>query len=659
MDLLQRSRVVYSRFTDMAVFLLLSPSRTQLSTVNVVAKVPVMENKIDKLVYNAANDLTSQGGVALDVLKKVPMVTVDIDGNVELQGSSSIRFLINGKPSSIFGASLADALQSIPASQIKNIEVITSPGAKYDAQGTGGIINIVLKDNRVRGFNGSLNLAAGTRVENGALNLSARSSSFGINAYLSGNEQLNTTALNSSQRDSYNNRRDSITRLLQNGSGNFQRKGYQTGLSLNWTVSKNDEITAAFSFNQSSNLNNGLTNQNQSIFGVSNNLLSQLLNVRNATSNAHNHSTDLSFGYKKTFKTEGQELNFQINSSQGNNRAEAFQRTDYLTGGYPSSGQQSSNAGTEGQVNISLDYVQPIAKNFSLEGGAKTVFETLNSNTITDTLLRNGGYGLNSNQTYGFNYSRHIYAGYLSTSVSVFKEFLDLKAGLRYERTITSVDFSGANIPGYNTFAPSLMLLHKLDKTQSIKASYSYRIERPDYGDVNPFYNISDPHNISTGNPNLRPEIGHNYELGYSKTFEQGGNVYIAAIYRYNTDDIQGYTTFYPLLSINGTDYTNVSLSRRTNIGSQTQTGINISGSLPVGDKLNLRTNLQAGNRSNSNPGSPTVSAFAYRVNLNVTYEFGMTWLRKYLGIINPSKKTFRAHVRPLALITSLFVNNS
>lgn len=237
--------------------ILLSSAQNQLKNVNVIGKAPIIENKIDKLTYNAANDLTSQGGVALDILKKVPQVTVDIDGNVELQGNANIRFLINNKPSSIFGASLADALQSIPASQIKSIEVITSPGAKYDANGTGGIINIILKDSKVQGVNGNINLSAGTRLENGSINLNARKGNFGVNAYFSGNEQLNSTTVNTNDRYSTDNSLGTSTHLFQKGTSAFVRSGYQSGLSLNWSITKKDELTGAIGFNHFGNHNNG------------------------------------------------------------------------------------------------------------------------------------------------------------------------------------------------------------------------------------------------------------------------------------------------------------------------------------------------------------------------------------------------------------------
>src|ERR1043165_2958383 len=165
----------------------LSLKGVTLQNVTVTSPARLIENKIDKLVFNAEKDITSQGGVATDILKKIPQVSVDVDGNVQLAASSSIRFLINGNPSAVFGSNIADVLQSIPASQIKSIEVITNPGAKYDAQGLGGIINIILKSSKVQGVNGNLSLSAGTRNENGSFNLNARKDNFGFNAFISGN----------------------------------------------------------------------------------------------------------------------------------------------------------------------------------------------------------------------------------------------------------------------------------------------------------------------------------------------------------------------------------------------------------------------------------------------------------------------------------------
>jgi ferric enterobactin receptor len=620
----------------------LRSSQNQLGEVMITSKKPVLENHIDKMVYNAENDLTAQGGVALDVLKKVPMVSVDIDGNVELQGDANVRFLINGKPSSIFGASLADALQSIPASQIKSIEVITSPGAKYDAAGTGGIINIILKDSKVQGMNGSINISAGTRLENGAVNLNARKGNFGVNAFFSGNEQLNTTTINTTNRQSYSNTRDTITNLNQKGTSPFTRSGYQSGLSFNWSITPKDELTATIGFNHFGNHGTGNTFQDQRTVLSSGNMLSDIMSNRTSASRFSENSTDYSLGYKKTFKKEGQELDLLYTASYGKNTVDASQVSDYLDGVTPSSGMQSFNPGTDRETDISLDYTQPVSKAVTFEMGAKAILEKLVNTVQTDSLLNDGLYTPDAGQTYGFNYQRDIYAGYFSATFSLFHDFFSGKAGLRYERTNTTTDFSGTNVPGYNTFAPSFVLQHKLDETQSIKFAYSYRIERPDYGDLNPFYNISDPHNISTGNPTLKPEIGHNFELGYNKSFDKGGNIYFAGFYRYNTDDIQSFTIYYKLLTANGTDYTDVSLTQRFNIGSQTGVGANIFGSLPINDNLNLRSNIQLGERTNSTPGLASVTGFAYRVNLNASYQISPSLSAEMFGNYNSSQKNIQ-----------------
>jgi len=635
--------------------ILLVPSTTQLKTVEIVSKAPIVENKIDKQVYNVANDLTSQGGSAADVLTKVPQVTVDIDGNVQLQGNANIKFLINGKPSSIFGASLADALQAIPASQIKSIEVITSPGAKYDANGTGGIINIVLKESKIEGVNGSVNLSAGTRRENASLNLNVHKGNFGVNVFFNGGGQINSTTINKTNRLSYNAARDTSNSLSQLGQNSFARGGFQSGINFSWDITPKDQLTIGGGYDFFGNHNFGPTNQSQTAFDVANNsLISDVLSLRNSDSRFSGKYFDYNVSYKKSFQQEGQELNVLFTSSYGDDHASFSQQQSYLSGGYPPSGIKGNNPGQDREIEISVDYTQPIGKKYKIETGVKASIDNINNTVVTDTLA-GGNYVPNINQTYGFKYHRKVYAAYVSGTFSLFKDFIEGNAGLRDEYTLTSADFPGTNIPDYNVLAPSIVLLHKLDESQSIKLSYTYRIERPDYGSLNPFYNISDPHNINTGNPNLKPEIGHNYEFGYSKNFAQGANIYAGLYYRYNTNDLQSYTTFYDTLSVNGTTYSNVSLSRRYNIGTETTEGVSLFASVPVTKKFTLRSNLMFSDRITTNPGNPNVSGFIYRLNLNASYEFGQDLTAELFGNYNSSQRTIQG-TRPVFAIYNLAV---
>ena len=277
----------------------LSPTSKAIEGVTVTADAPVVENKIDKIVYNAANDVTAQGGLALDILKKVPLVTVDIDGNVELQGNSNIKFLINGKPSSIFGSNLAEALATIPASQIKSIEAITSPGAKSDVQGTGGIINIILKDSRSQGINGSINLSGGTRLENGSGNLNIRKNNFGVNLFFSGNAQLVSRTPMTQDRSSYDTAGNISSQLYQRGYADFQRNGLQAGAGFDWSPTKKDNVNGSFSFNHFGNQSDGFTLIQQDTAGSS---TSPIISTRNSLSRFENNSYDWSLNYKRKFK---------------------------------------------------------------------------------------------------------------------------------------------------------------------------------------------------------------------------------------------------------------------------------------------------------------------------------------------------------------------
>jgi ferric enterobactin receptor len=616
--------------------ILLAPAQSQLKEVTITAHAATVENKIDKLVYNPGNDLTTQGGLALDVLQKVPMVSVDINGNVELMGNTNIQFLINGKPSTIFGSSITDALQAIPASQIKSIEVITNPGAKYDASGTGGIINIILKDNNIQGVNGSVNLSAGTRLENGSFNINAKKGKIGVSAFFSGNENLTSATPSSGNRTS--SAGDTTTSLNQKGVSNFKRSGYRSGFSLNWDITPKDALTASVNFNHFGNNSNGYTNNYQTTY--QNNFALDTNSINHSTSRFSDNSTDFSLFYKKTFRNKDQELDVLFNQSSGSNTNDYTQEQDYTNVTFPTSGSIGSNPGTDKETDISIDYTQPVTKNFTIETGAKATIENISNSVVTQTLT-DGIYEPNPFQTYSFNYGRKIFAYYLSATFSLFNNFIDGKAGLRDEYTNSSSDFPNTTIPSYNILAPSFVLSHKLDKTESIKFSYSYRLQRPGYNQLNPFYNISDPHNISTGDPDLKPEFGHNFELGYNKSFSDGANIYVAGFYRYNTNDLQSFTTFYPNLKIGDTTYTNVSLTQQYNIGREVNEGVNLFGSLPVG-KLTFRSNMFFADRITSNPGSPEVSGFAYRINLNASYEFAKDLAAEFFINYRSSQRTIQ-----------------
>ena len=612
----------------------LAPSMKSLQGVMIVGDKPVVENKIDKIVYNVSNDITSQGGAAIDVLKKVPQVTVDVDGNVELQGNSNIRFLINGKPSSVFGSSLADALASIPASQIKSVEAITNPGAKYDSQGTGGIINILLYDNKMEGVNGNINLSAGSRLENGSFNLNLRHKNFGVNAFFSGNAALKSQLPFSQSRFATDSAAGTITNLTQSSRTDFERNGFRSGAGFDWDITKNDIITGSFGFNQFRNSNQGLTNQETLITDFSSDPESDIFTIRNSDSRFRIRSIDYSLDYKKRFKRDGQELEITYDASAGRPYSKYVQSQSYTDQPIPFSGSSSNNPGTDNDINLSLDYAHPVSKNLLIETGVKMVDQNLTSLanvSVFDPSINQ--FTSDALQSYSLSYKMKVYAGYLSGTFKLFN-YLNFKLGTRYEYTDVNIDSPNTIIPAYGTLVPSVVLSHDFNKNQSIKLAYGKRIERPEYRELNPFINLSDPYNISTGNILLKPEIGNNFELGYSSTFKKGGNIYISLIERINTHDIKNVTTFYPTYLIGDSAYNNVSVSTRQNVGEEYNTGISMSGSYPVTSRLNIRGNLMISHRytvSNIGLGDQT-GGFRVRYNMNATYQMNKDLVFELFG---------------------------
>jgi outer membrane receptor protein involved in Fe transport len=625
----------------------LKASKETLSSVTVTSKAPIIENKIDKIVYNAANDVTSQGGVALDVLKKVPQVTVDIDGNVELQGNSSIRFLINGKPSSVFGNNLADALASIPASQIKSIEAITSPGAKYDAQGTGGIINIILKDSKVQGYNGSVNMGIGTRLENGSVNLNVRHNNFGVNAFFSGNGQLRSHTPSSQDRTSKDTLNKRTTHLLQDGYSDFSRNGYQTGTGFDWAISKKQNLSGSFSYNHFNSHGIGVTNQDQVTMDNAGSPIAYVASIRNADNQSGTHSYDWSLNYKKKFAKEGREFEIQYNASYGEPNSKYLQSQTYRGWAIPYSGSSSNNPGTDKETELSMDYVHPVSEDWMIETGVKTVLQNINSSADVFTFKTSSNqYVSDPAQSYHLDYNRKVFAGYVSTNFSIGK-LVSIKTGIRLEHTDTKIDFPNTSIPSYNSWVPSVVFSHNYENGSSIKLAYSHRIERPDYREINPFVNLADPYNISTGNPLLKPELGNNFELGFNKPFDGGGSIYISLVSRFNSNDIKPYTEFFPSYKVGDSVYYNVSVSNRQNIGLENRTGISISGSVPLTKKLNIRTNIFMSNRRvvNQLTANSVTNGFDARFNLNATYQLPKNLIIEGFGNYNTAVNNIQGKV--------------
>ncbi|AZA89794.1 MULTISPECIES: outer membrane beta-barrel family protein [Chryseobacterium group] len=606
-------------------------------------KKPIVENKVDKIVYNVANDVTSQSGAAIDVLRKVPQVTVDADGIVELQGNPNVRFLINGKPSSIFGNSLADALASIPASQIKSIEAITSPGSKYDAQGTGGIINIVLNESKVKGINGLITASAGTRFETGSLNLNFRNNNFSLNTFFSGNAQLKSRTPFSQDRISHT--ATTQTRLLQDGYTDFQRHGYRTGLGFDWTINKTNTLSGSISYNDFANKSIGFINQQQYIADFSNSTDQSIIGYRASDNRSSVNSIDGNLSYRKIFQREGQELTADFVVSYGSPKSNYLQTQSLAAALSPYDGISGRNPGTDTSHNLSVDYVQPINDQITLEMGTKAIFQHITTNTdvnVLDAFSRQ--YEFDPFQSYRLKYDMGVYAAYVSSSLKLFNNWLDVRAGARYEYTTVKIDYQNTNIPSYSLLVPSFILSHKFDSGETIKLAYTRRVERPEYAELNPFLNFSDPHNITTGNPALKPEIGDNMELGYNKNFENGANLSFTLTERINSQDLKQITTFYPIYTVSGTDYTNVSVTRRDNIGKEYNSGGILSGSVAfLNNKLNLRGNMMVFHRYIvSNYFGNVDMGMRYRLNLNLNYLFPTDFIVEAFGNFNSAAKNIQ-----------------
>jgi outer membrane receptor protein involved in Fe transport len=551
----------------------ISPTSEILKEVIIQGQKTQIEEKVDRTIYNAENDATSRGGDATDVLKRVPMLSVDLDGNVSLRGSSNIKVLVNNKPSTIMASSVADALKQIPADQIKTVEVITSPSAKYDAEGSSGIINIITKKNNLEGLTLNIDGSAGLRGSNLGLNGNYRKKKMGFsiggwgrtNYNVNGSFE-NTQIINPGQSNELVTIQKADTRN-QGAFGHYN-------LGWDYDVNKNNSITASVRFglrNNTSFQDNLTTQANDQPGSLSDVKIKDLSN-----------NVDASLNYTHTFAKPQREFSILTLYSR-NNRNNDYFNTVFLNDlSSIDSIRKNLNDSYNQEITIQTDYQTPIGDTQMFEIGAKNISRKVSSNYKYFVAHDDGVYNPSTTQSPNiFDYTQNVTAGYLSYTLSFLKSY-SLKAGARYEYTSISADYRNAEvlnkIPSYGVLVPSVNFSKKLKNGNTLKLSYNRRIQRPSIQFLNPGVQNSNNLNYTIGNPSLSPEYTNNYELSYS-TYIKGSSLNFSTFMRNTTGSIQSVRQTLPNGGIETT---------YLNIGQEDAYGVSIFANVNIGGKLSL-----------------------------------------------------------------------
>ncbi len=539
---------------------------TELEEVVIEGEKELVEAKIDKLVYNAEKDVANIGGNAADVLRRAPLLSVDLEGNVSLRGSQNIQYLINGKPSSMLASSPADLLNALPASEIKSVEVITTPSAKYDGEGSAGIINIITKQKTLEGIAGNFETTVGTRLNNMRLGLNTGKGRFGFNAngssYYGWPRQVSSTFY----REDYI---DDQTRIL---SEDGDVKGYRLGFFGN--------AGAFYDFNAYRSISTALRIRGFTDGGDGDYNTSYIDPINNINQNylRYTDSERLRTGFEwnidfvnKFAGSPGREivLSYKLDGNVANNQS-IIQQNDLIGNDLSLFRDEiNENESDNRESTFQLDYTHPFGKLVTLETGGKAVIRSVISDYNYDTLdITTSDYLSDASRTDVFYYNQDVYAGYLSTTWK-FGEKLGLVAGARYEHTAFDGSFDEVSDDfesSYSNLLPSIILSRKLSKTSTLKLSYTRRIQRPGLRYLNPYVVLDNNRNISQGNPALDPELTDQYEIGFN-TFVKRASVSVAVYYKNTTDIIENYLDV---------DDNGISVSTFRNIGERNSIGSNI-----------------------------------------------------------------------------------
>ena len=553
----------------------MSQTTLQMEGVEVEGERPLFVQTAEKRVFNVEKNSLSTGGSAIDALRQVPGVEVDPDDNISLRGNTKVNLMIDGKPSSIAGGDIKSLLQSVPASNIADIEVMTNPGAKYDPEGMAGIINIVLKENRFAGLNGNVNSGGDTQ---GGTNFSGqvnfRNTKFNSFINLGLNDRVwnsDGTSYRKMEFQEFENILNQSYDSKSNGPNLFVKTGGEyfidptQSLGLSFTVSDGKK----YRDNDNYTYDKG---PGESRY------------IRVSDSDGDRGGYDFNLNYDKKFKDPKHKLTSYLRLSDGVNQgADEYKNTEWETfeeffedADEARNGQDGSNKGFDFQV----DYVRPFESGSKLELGFSSKNNDRNDKQTAEVFDYSLNQFVNDNEfSNDFNFNETVNAAYLQYGGSYW--FIGYNAGLRYEMVNMASDLkSNPEVfkKDYNSFYPSLSFTLGAPQFIQLQASYSRRVRRPKGRQLNPFISRQDERNYRSGNPFLDPEYTDSYEINFSR-FSRGLSLSFGTYYRNTTDEI----TRHKEVNQDGT-----SLATYENIGSKQTKGFeyNIVGS--IGKKMRL-----------------------------------------------------------------------
>jgi outer membrane cobalamin receptor len=550
-----------------------------LRPVEIRASKPLVKITNDKIIYNVQSDPDRSTSSALDILRKAPLITIDANDNIKLKGTENYKVFVNGKPSSLFTLNAKDAFKVMPANLIKSIEIITNPSSKYDAEGIGGIINIVTYQANLSGYSGNLNLT-GTEPAGYTASgyLTAKVNKLGFSGLYGYSKYTLPAILSDVTREDMINNRNIVK---QNGSLDATGDFHFVNTEVSYALDSNNTFIVNANFNVIKSFGNYINN----IHSLDQNQYTLENYNRLNTGDFKWLGGDAGMDYQHNFKrSKDQLLTFSYRLLlKRDTRLE-----DYINIPLVNKVYEKQKANYEADIKehtFQIDYVQPFKKN-SFETGFKLISRNNKSKYDYFTLNEQELYLPDLPLSNQFDYHQDIYSFY--SSLNIKRNKWDLKIGGRIEKTLVNAQFisSGTNArQDYLQFIPSINLSHSINDRNVVKIAYSQRLERPSLYFLNPYIDQNDPKNLRYGNPDLDPAVTDVFDLSYN-TIAGKSSFLFSLYYSFTNNSIQQYTFL-------GTE----SVSRTTydNIGKDATVGGNVFANVPLNNKVSFTANLSGG----------------------------------------------------------------